>query len=68
MIMSAGHPIELSGVCVYVWGSFGNESSRSLGALPFYSGCLCKEEARRASDSTLREGQPACTQPRAGND
>lgn len=51
-----------------VCGRFGNESSRSLGALPFYSGCLCKEEARRASDSTLLEGQPACTQPRAGND
>lgn len=61
MIMSAGHPFELSGLSVC--GRFGNENSRSLGALPFYSVCLCKEEAWRASDSTLHE-----VLPRAGDD
>lgn len=57
----AVHPVKCSRLCVC--DGFWNESSRSLGALPFYTGCLCKEEAWRASDSTLHEGHPACTQP-----
>jgi len=55
----------MNNVCV---AGLGMRVAGLLGALPFYSGCLCKEEAWRASDSTLHEGQPACTQPRAGND
>ncbi|KAK2885609.1 hypothetical protein Q8A67_016446 [Cirrhinus molitorella] len=58
-------PVESILSSLFTSDRFGNESSRSLGALPFYSSCLCKEEAWRASDSTLHEGQPVCTQPRA---